>query len=236
MESFVGIDAAFSSVSHLVEVTDLVSSTLFIWQVEVRAVDSHLNTINQCLRVGGAISVFCTNIGIAWLHLPRPWCLGCLAVCWPQCVFFGVVLVFGIGSFDMDVTFLMVLLVWDGWLWLMLSITSARAADREQRQLAAAQLPILGSALPFILSKEDLLKVTAGQHARRRCLRWVEDIPDVVLSSIDMCFFGGSWFALFDLVLSIAVLCGGCCCTRKPPNRSDDTSHDPPSQAVGAAV
>ena len=81
------------------------------------------------------------------------------------------------------------------------------------------------------------MKVAEKQRNLRDCLQIVEDIPDIILSMTDMYFFGGSWFALFELSMSIIAtiifLVRRYC--NLPNLRSDDTSHRQ-SQTVGAAV
>ena len=188
------------------------------------------------LALGGLLSIALTNATILFVtvrHLVLVW-FGCMEIVVLTTL---TILVSMAPSGRVTANQLLIMmLVWDGLLLVVLLLRST-LGDREGRQFAASQLPILGSVLPLIWFKEVLLKVAEKQRNLRDCLQIVEDIPDIILSMTDMYFFGGSWFALFELSMSIIAtiifLVRRYC--NLPNLRSDDTSHRQ-SQTVGAVV
>lgn len=103
--------------------------------------------------------------------------------------------------------------------WIALTIASMAAVclctqwcvngDHPQKKDAAAisqsavmQIPVLNVWMLWHMSeKSPELKSFHYMHVFG--LRFFEDIPEVIIASIDLYFFGGSWFAIFDLLASL---------------------------------
>ena len=109
------------------------------------------------LALGGLLSIALTNATILFVTVRHPvlvW-FGCMEIVVLTTL---TILVSMAPSGRVTANQLLIMmLVWDGLLLVVLLLRST-LGDREGRQFAASQLPILGSVLPFIWFKEVLFE------------------------------------------------------------------------------
>ncbi|CAE7800789.1 TSPEAR [Symbiodinium sp. CCMP2592] len=71
---------------------------------------------------------------------------------------------------------------------------------------AALELPIFNVLVAFNLSVDDVERLNRDRTPLNMGLRVVEDIPELVIGLVDLVYFGGSWYAWFGILMSMAML------------------------------
>jgi len=69
---------------------------------------------------------------------------------------------------------------------------------------AALELPIFNVLVAFFLSEKE--RLNTDRAPLNMGLRVVEDIPELVIGLVDLVYFGGSWYAWFGILMSMAML------------------------------
>ena len=76
----------------------------------------------------------------------------------------------------------------------------------EDRLAVSLQIPVLGALVVFHSDSEDLATVLAQNGAHRInkiMVRILRDVPEIIIGVLDTYYFGDSWFATFQLTMSV---------------------------------
>jgi len=74
---------------------------------------------------------------------------------------------------------------------------------QKQTLWASLSLPVLGAIVALKMSPEAAQEVINERTSYKMLLRFVVDLPDLILSTTDMLWFGISWYSLLDMSSSI---------------------------------
>jgi len=85
---------------------------------------------------------------------------------------------------------------------------AGNAANRAQdgQRMLMMSLPLMSLLVAWEIDAEQARKVAEGMRPMKVWLRVVYDIPELTCTILDLYFFGGSYFAVFDLITSLLVM------------------------------
>jgi len=222
------VEKPFSIFLNLVESTNLASTALYVYEAFHRAADRKDNQLMaEILLVASAVSLAATFWWMVFGHWRtqmqetlheqhRRYKFQCLLNLCFACGFplaFGLIIFRGVLTEDpwmpLDIQSMVaavILTVWAASILLCLGLR-VKMHDRffkskEEQQSAMMQLPLLGFLLVWKMTPGQLRTVRETTSSYKIVLRIIEDIPETIIAGIDLAVFGGSWFAIFDFVLS----------------------------------
>ncbi|CAE7367414.1 TSPEAR [Symbiodinium sp. CCMP2456] len=73
-------------------------------------------------------------------------------------------------------------------------------------QAAALELPIFNVFVALNLSEKDVEALNSFRIPLNMGLRVMEDVPELIIGLLDLVYFGGSWYAWFGILMSMAML------------------------------
>ncbi|CAE7941654.1 TSPEAR [Symbiodinium necroappetens] len=82
----------------------------------------------------------------------------------------------------------------------------AKGKEAIVNQAAALELPIFNVFVALNLSEKDVEALNDFRVPLNMGLRVVEDIPELIIGLVDLVYFGGSWYAWFGALMSMAML------------------------------